>query len=424
MKTIVTTLTLSLLVSSIFGLAACAPLTKKPIEPAPGVDLMMGIQGNNVNGKDTDTNFIESSTEFSFTLFKTARDQNKNSLVSPLSVLLALAMTANGADGATLTEIEEVLAKGISIPELNEYLYSYIQGLPQHEKTKLSLANSIWFRDDQDRLKVEKNFLQKNADYYQAEIYSSSFDNQTIEQINSWVKNKTTGLIEKIIEEIPEDTVMYLLNAIVFDAEWERIYRQEEIRPDQFTSASGKKQVIEFMHSEESTFLKDSRGTGFVKPYADGHYSFIALLPKEGLDIDSYIDSLSGKEFVRILETARNTPVNVALPKFSYDCEIELNDALEEMGMPLAFSAAQANLSKLGQSSRGNLYIGEVLHKTFIKVDERGTKAGAVTKVDIKVEAYMETESVILNRPFVYAIIDTATNLPIFIGTVLDIPVD
>ena len=163
--------------------------------------------------------------------------------------------------------------------------------------------------------------------------------------------------------------------------------------------------------------LDDGRATGFAKPYAGGKYSFAALLPNEGVAIADYVASLSGETLIKTITGAEKTAVSVSLPKFSYDYTVKMNDALKALGMPDAFFRRPGRFQRLGRSSRGNIYIGEVLHKTFIAVDELGTKAEAVTKVEMKDEAYVETK-IVLDRPFVYAIIDNATALPLFIGTV------
>ncbi|MDD2283047.1 MAG: serpin family protein [Eubacteriales bacterium] len=403
-----------LLATITLNLTACAPSVQ-------AADLMAGISGKTVQGKSADAKFIGNTADFSLDLFKKTSNEEKNSLISPLSVLLALAMTANGADKQTLSEMEAVLGGDIGLEELNEYLYSYVKNLPNDKKSKLTVANSIWFREDNNRLTVEKDFLQKNADYYNAAAYKSPFDGQTLKDINNWVKENTDGMIDKILDQIDDDAVMYLINAIVFDAEWETVYNKANITEDSFTTIDGSKQMADFMHSEENIYLDDGRATGFIKPYAGNKYSFVALLPNEEIAIGEYIDMLSGEGFLQTIDGAINTTVSAALPKFSYDYKIQMNDALKAMGMPTAFSAAEADFNKLGQSSRGNIYIGEVLHKTFIQVDELGTRAGAVTKVEMKDEAYIETKAVVLNRPFVYAIIDNASKLPVFIGTVMEI---
>ncbi|HOC06645.1 MAG TPA: serpin family protein [Bacillota bacterium] len=395
------------------NLTACAPKVQ-------AADLMAGITGNKVQGKAADDRFIGNTADFSLELFKRSVAEKENSLVSPLSVLLALAMTANGADSETLAEMEAVLGKDISLEDLNEYLYTYVKHLPSEKNSRLSIANSIWFRDDENRFTVERDFLQKNADYYNAAAYKAPFDNQTLKDINTWVQEKTENMIDKILDEINEDAVMYLINAILFEAEWQQVYNKANIREGEFTAVDGDKEQAEFMYSEENIYLESDQAAGFIKPYA-GNYSFAALLPSEGIAIEDFIQGLTGDEFMHILDSAENTAVNAGLPKFSYAYTIQMNEVLKDMGMPLAFSAKDADFSRLGRSSRGNLFIGEVLHKTFIQVDERGTKAGAVTKVEIRDEAYYEVKNVVLDRPFIYAIIDNDSKLPLFIGSVMQI---
>lgn len=414
---------LLLVVLVALNLTACsAPFFKtEPSQPQKKADLMADITGEPVTEKPANDAFVESAAAFSLALFKETAAKTENTLISPLSVLLALAMTANGADAQTLAEIETVLADDIPLPELNQYLYTYVKSLSREEKCQISLANSIWYRDDEGRLEVESSFLQKNASFYQADIYSTAFDQQTVGVINRWVKEKTDGLIDEIIDEISDEAIMFLINAIVFDAEWERIYNQSDIRAGVFTGYTGRKQNALFMYSEEGAFIDDGCVTGFIKPYAGNSYSFVALLPERGADLNGYIASLSGERFLSTINSAVAVPVSAALPKFSFDYRVTMNAALAEMGMPLAFSAQQADFSNLGRSSRGNIYIGEVLHKAFIEVDERGTKAGAVTKVEMRDEAYIETKIVTLDRPFVFAIIDNATKLPLFLGAVIEL---
>ena len=381
-------------------------------------DLMEGVSPATVEGKAADTLFLNATARFSLDLFRRSIVEDNNALVSPLSVLLALSMTANGADKQTLTQMETVLGDTLRIDDLNRYLYTYCKNLPSGDKSKFTVENSIWFRDDENRLTVVPEFLQKNADYYGAAAYKAPFDDSTLKDINAWVKKKTDGMIEKILDTIQEDAVMYLLNAIVFDAEWQTIYNKNAVIHNTFTAFDGTKQDATYMASEENWYLSSSSATGFMKPYAGDKYRFIALLPKEGLSVTEYVQSLTGREWMALMNAAENTAVDTLLPKFSYDYTIKMNDALKSMGMANAFDGDTADFSRMAKSTRGNIYIGEVLHKTFIAVDERGTKAGAVTKVEMNDEAAI-MNNVRLDRPFVYAIVDTATNLPLFMGTVL-----
>ena len=389
---------------------------------AHATDLMEGVTANTVEGKSVDDRFTGQMAALSAELFKRSAADGKNTLVSPLSVALALAMTANGAAGSTLSQMSGLLGGDIPLNELNAYFYGYVKGLPSDKKTKLEIANSIWFRDDENRLKVDKDFLQTNANYYNASAYKAPFDDSTIEEINSWVNDKTEGLIDSIIDQISADTVLYLLNAIVFDAEWENVYNKEDLSNGTFTASDGTKQTVEMMHSEESRYLDDGKATGFIKNYAGGGYSFAALLPNEGTDLESYITTLSGSGLLATIEGAQSATVSATMPKFSFDFSLTMNNLLMEMGMTDAFNTDAADFSKMATSSLGNIYVGEVLHKTYISVDELGTKAGAVTKVEMRdMAAAIDTKTVVLDRPFVFMILDNATNLPLFIGAVTSV---
>ena len=158
-----------LLATIIFNLGSCAM-------PISAESLMDGVKARDVVPLDDISSHNTAVTDFAVRLLNATDESGKNVFISPVSVIAALAMTANGADGDTLSEMERVL--GMTSDELNLYLYTYLNSLPNGDKYKLSVANSIWFTDD-DNLTVNKDFLQKNADYYGAEIYKAPFNNQT-----------------------------------------------------------------------------------------------------------------------------------------------------------------------------------------------------------------------------------------------------
>ena len=331
--------------------------------------------------------------------------------------MLALSVTANGAKGETLVQMETLLGGDIPMETLNEYLYSYIKTLPSEKPSKLNIANSVWFRDN--GFTAEKTFLQKNADYYGAEAYKSAFDRKTLRDINNRVKKNTDGKIEKVIDDLDPDAVMYLINTVLFDAEWESIYKKDEISDSTFTALDGTKKTVPMMYSEEHSYLDDGKATGFIKPYKSG-YSFVALLPNGDISLSDYVASMTGKSFVDTIKNAKDIPVETAIPKFSYDYDIEMSGALKALGMALPFDPTKADFSAL--SDKGNIFISRVLHKAYIAVDEKGTKAGAATAIEAPAAGVWEDRRrVILDRPFVYAIIDDAARLPIFIGAVTDI---
>lgn len=339
-----------------------------------------------------------------------------NVLVSPTSVLMALSMTANGAEEETLAQMESVM--GMSIANLNAYAAEYLKNLPNEEKCKLSLANSIWFRDEENRLTVEETFLQTNKTYYGADIYKAAFDENTVKDINTWVDENTDGLIKEVLKSIPADAVMYLINALVFDAKWQNEYHTHDVYEDVFYVNSTTTQNVEMMRSEETDYLEDDQATGFIKYYAGRKYAFAALLPNEDVSLYQYVSSLTGAHLKELLSEPEAATVYAFTPKFEIEYQVEMTEILKDMGMVDAFGAA-ANLKGIGTSTRGNLYISSVLHKTFLTLDELGTKAGAVTVVEVSDEcAPMNIKNVKLDRPFLYMIIDCETSQPVFMGTV------
>lgn len=365
-----------------------------------------------ITGKLLDADFEQGQAAFSLALFQQAakESEGENLLISPLSVLPALAMTANGAEGQTREEMLQVLG-GYSMENLNGYLYKYLHGFGDEVK----LANSIWLRDA-EALTVHEDFLQTNVDCYDASIFKAPFDETTLKEINSWVEEHTDGMIGEIIDEIRATTMLYLINALAFEAEWQTPYTKSDIRTNNFYARDGSVQDAEMMYSNEHYYIEDEKGTGFVKDYAGGDYRFAVLLPNEGIDVYEYAAGLTAEGLRHTLGSIQSVSVEAAMPKFSYEYEILLNGALAGMGMPTAFSVSEADFSAMAEYEYGDLYISEVRHKTFIAVDERGTKAGAVTSVAVDEAFSSAGKKVRLDRPFVYMIIDEQHNLPLFMG--------
>lgn len=342
----------------------------------------------------------------------------ENPLVSPLSVASALSMTANGAVGETKTQMEQTL--GADTGSLNA-CFSVLQASLGNDK-QLKAANSIWMKDT-DTLHVEDAFLQQNADSYAAELYSAPFDDSTKTAINDWVSKQTDKMIPEILDELSEDAVMYLVSALAFDAKWERPFKSYEVWEGTFTARGGQEQTGDFLHGAVGQYLHDEHAEGFLKAYADGKYAFAVLLPDEATSIENYVNQLTGERLHAILASPIDESVEIALPKFKAEFSAELSENLKALGMTDAFDGEKADFTALGTSDEGNIYISRVLHKTFIQVDEEGTKAGAATAVEAAAEgAALYPHSVLLNRPFVYMIVDLETKLPIFLGALTALP--
>jgi len=377
-----------------------------------------------VAGKVSDE-FKDAAADFAFELLKESNKagyEGDSLLVSPLSVMLALSMTANGAEGETLKQFEKVLGGKMDIDSLNAQLFNYTSTLTSTEKAKFNLANAVWLTSDPS-FSVNRHFISRIENTFDADIVAADMTNPaTVDEINSWVKKETFDMINKIIDEgsLDEQTIMVLLNAIAFDAQWQNEISDKSCFEDDFNGTAGKKTVT-FMRTHGNRYLEGNNEIGFIKNYAGGDYAFLALLPDEGIDINDYVASLSGKEFLKICDEdfGDKYEVNTVIPHFSFDCSLSMAGVLEKMGIKDAFNPFTADLSGMGESTNGALYISDVIHKTHIELDNKGTKAAAVTGVVVNCyTAYIpaKVKNVVLDRPFVYAIIDTQTGLPIFLG--------
>lgn len=334
-----------------------------------------------------------------------------DALVSPVSVLAALTMTEAGARGETLAQMEE--AFGVDAGTLRLALSAYMSAV---EGTEVKLANSIWFRDD-GTFEPEQDFLASCASFAGADVFAREFNDAARREINAWVSEHTDGMIEDILDKISAEAVMYLVNALAFEADWESEYKAHQVHDGVFHAPDGDK-TAEMMYSEEHTYLSGEGFTGFMKPYRGGRYAFAALLPDGDAGLDGLAASLTGEMLASALENAENTTVEAAMPGFSSEYEAELSGALMAMGMTDAFDMEKADFTGMGRSALGNIYINRVLHKTFIEVTPLGTRAGAATVVEVGDNAAPaeEPKSVILDRPFLYMIVDTQYNIPLFIG--------
>ena len=350
----------------------------------------------------------------------------KTAMVSPLSILTALQMTANGAQGETLDEMMKVLGGNIDRDTMNQQLFNYYESLRSSDDAKFHVANAVWFTDN-SVFTIKKGFVDVVENTFRAQLAKVPFaDPATVDAINKWCSDNTDEMIPKVLDydAVGKETVMVLANALCFDALWLRPYEDYQVSEQTFHGANGDS-TVKTMKSKESCYIEGPNETGFVKRYCGG-YSFVALLPDSGVSIDDYLASLSGGEFVKLMNSlSYDYDVNAGLPEFTFDWDDSLVDVLKKMGMNAAFDGGKADFSALGEfSGNGRLYISNVIHKTHIEVNQSGTKAAAVTAVVVDGNAMpveREQKTVILDRPFVYAIVDTESMLPIFIGAVTDI---
>ena len=398
------TLTSAILISAL-SLSACQ--SEKSLETT---DLMTGIKAASHETVKPDDAFKSAYGNFSVELLKKCFDGKSNTLISPLSVSSALTMTANGANGQTKDEMEKILGSGIPLDKLNNYLSSFGGSLTSGEDFKLKNANSIWFIKD-NNFNVNNEFLQTNADFYHAEIYKRAYNSEIVNNINNWVSEHTDGMIDKLLDNGDALSNIALINATAFDAKWENYYYDNFVEDGTFTDANGNEQSVTMLISEESEYINGDNCTGFIKKYKGGKYGFAAILPDSNVSISDFVGLLNGDKLFKMLQNAESTNVVAKMPKFEYEYSAELSEALKALGMPTAFSDS-ADFSGI---SGDKLLISDVLHKTKISVTEEGTRAVAATGV-VMSAAPDGDKQVILNRPFMYMILDNETMLPLFAG--------
>lgn len=407
-----------------FGLTACGDNGEEN-KVSKTNNLTQNVEVVDVETKEIDDDFICATADFSVNLFKesTIEDiaEGKNVLLSPQSIITAMSMTTNGAKGDTLTQLQDTMYDGISIEEYNKYMQDYSGRLTSDKEVDFYLANSIWIKDDEN-LTVRDEFLQTCKSYYNASVYKEPFDNSTTDKINGWVSDNTNEMINSIINEIPKDTVMYLINATAFEGKWLVPYNEYQIKEDvPFTNAKGQEEMVVMLSSTEEYYLQDDMATGFMKYYKGGNYAFVAMLPNEDVAVEEYVTALTGDKLIETYNNREAVDVVVRMPEFTYEYERELSEDFMGLGVTDVFDGGKADLTGIGDSSAGNLAISRVLHKTYIDLDRNGTKAAAVTAIEVKTEGCAEpsrVETVILDRPFYYAIIDCKTGLPVFMGVV------
>ena len=374
-------------------------------------------------GEKMSGEFVRASASFGFEMLgKTATEGNV--MVSPVSVLYALGMTSLGSANNTRAQMEKTLFGGISVEDAAKYFRGFADNLPDTEKAKLTVANSIWLNQLAGRFSVNAEFLSDNASWYGADVFGLPFDMDALNRVNGWISDKTDKMIPKMLDDIAPDALMMLVNTVLFDAKWQTEYNKYQVSDQDFTSCDGTVTKRETLSSSEWQYITLGNGTGFIKPYAE-KYSFVGILPNEGEDVFKYAASIDGKAFVDAVTNPSREKVQVRIPTFTFDYGTELSGILADMGMSDAFSGSKADFSKMGEcSDGGNIFISRVLHKTRIELTPSGTKAAAATVVEMKATSAMPTQKpkqVYLDRPFVFAIIENETGLPIFCGVVSEL---
>lgn len=357
--------------------------------------------------------------ELGLELLRNIEREEGNSLVSPISLMRPLAVLAMGARGNTRAQIEHVL--GAPVDDRLEDELRDLAGQWSAAGDTFSLADSLWIHEE---FRPYGQFLARARKSFGTDVRTRAFDEATLLEINRWVREKTHGMIDSILEDIDPACGLYVIDACAFEGHWEEPYARSAVKRAMFHSEDGSIANVAMMYeAKTSGYLENELCTGFMKDYEGGRYAFIGLLPRKGMGISRFLANLSGDHLAELASMHSRDTVTTGLPKFDGRYRMNLSPLLQRLGMTDAFNPHRADLSAIAADRMGEpLYVGEVAQRTFIEVNERGTRASAATSINTVTGARpierVEHHTVILDRPFVYLIIDALENVPLFMGTI------
>lgn len=363
------------------------------------------------------------NNQFGFDLFRELQREkpDKNIFISPVSIGTALAMTMNGTAGATKDEMLQTMQLNRMDTEgINAAYQTLIRVLPKLDpKVQAVMANSVWYRQG---FPVLPGFLATCEDKYSSEVRALDFnDPNSVKVINGWVNDKTKGKINQIIDQIPSSTVMYLINAIYFKGAWKKTFDPKKTAKSPFYLQGGGETEVDLMNHGgiRLPYYENDLYQAVDLAYGgEEAFSMTVLLPKEGVSTGRIIAGLSQGDWAALAEGLKADSIIFSMPAFEMKYQKNLNSTLQQLGIKKAFTGGEADFSKMAQNV--DLFISEVRHKSFIKVNEEGTEAAAVTSVGIDVTSVPLLPVVVLNRPFLFAIREKATNSVLFIGQMMD----
>jgi serine protease inhibitor len=406
-------LTRALTLAAAASLAACAesPSASKPLEALPRPLTA------------TEQAVISGSNTFAWGLLREAgRGQTgKNVFVSPLSVSMALGMTSNGARGNTATEIHQALGFGaMSQAEINAAyrgLKDLLLGLDSN--VDMRVANSVWYRQG---FPFDAPFFQVLDQSFDAQATPLNFgDPAAPGQINAWVSEETSGRIPTIVETIDQDQVMFLVNAVYFKGGWTNRFDRGRTRDAHFRRADGSTVSVRMMGQSDMPvrFASTDQWAAADLPYGNGAFVMTVVVPERNVTLDRVMEGLdSSAEWAALTSLLHDTEVVVELPRFKVEWKDDLRPALQALGIQQAFRDGFADFSGMSATSGTSLFVSEVLHKTFVEVNEEGTEAAAATSVGMGVTSL--PPGIYADRPFLVAIRERFSGTILFLGRIED----
>jgi serine protease inhibitor len=341
---------------------------------------------------------------------------NNNIFISPASISMALSMVYNGAEGSTKTAMQKTLDyQGLSLSTINNSNSALISSLSNPDpKVTLSIANSAWLKQGYP---INSGFLNTVKSDYKAKAESLNFNDPSAPNtINSWVSNATNGKIPTIVNNIPSNEILYLINAVYFKGEWHTVFDPSATQDYPFTTSTNTQVQTPLMSSTSNyNYYEDNSVQAIELPYGKNQrLSMNVYLPT---DMSSFLKNLSHNQLSSISSKLTQQQGTIMLPKFTLNYSQNLNDTLKALGMTVAFDPyGAANFNGIAK----NAYITDVEHKTYISVDEQGTTAAAATSVGVGVATSANSGGFTMqvDKPFVFTIQDNTSKEVLFLGVI------
>ncbi|WP_026494859.1 serpin family protein [Butyrivibrio sp. WCD3002] len=366
--------------------------------------------------KKSKNELVIKSMDFALNILK--KDDSFNALVSPVSVFMALGMLTNGAAGDTREEL--LKAVSMDMDEFNNAMTELIRSTSKDDE-QLKLANGIWVNGAD---KLIKEYKKKMKEEYRAKLCAENFSVETANEINKFVSKNTKGMINRLVDMLPPASSMILVNALSFCGKWDKPFKEFQVNTEGvFTNVFGKKKRVTMLNGTAGRYFEVKGGKGFLYPYENEKYIFAALLPDRGMSVDDVLKASEATEITDALRNAIHTHVDIGIPEYTLDFETELSGIMKGFGVNNAFLSGKADFSEMLKGN-GEDFISQIIHKTHIELDREGTRAAAITGVMVLGAAPPipgRNKEVILDRPFIYFILDNADKIPVFAGRVDDI---
>lgn len=402
-------------------LGGCSNVSHVKADPAAKTEIKL----NEVDKRKYDEDKLNQGYgEFSFKMLTQLAENagKKNIMISPASMMMALDMLSAGAKGETLRQLNELFAKDTEPIDQQAFAANLMKRINASQKLKFACANAVWTNDTVLKGKVNPEYSKYIKKTFGAEFKASVFNDKTHEEVNKWVDGKTEHMIPQLLDEpLSPDAAMVLVNAIRFEAQWLNGYADSSVKKLNFRGTEGTKEASMLMSTEEGYFSSD-KATGFIKYYEGEEYAFVAILPNDTkADANEFIKTFSYEDYKQFIKSRTSEEVQTMMPEFRSDYGADLKEALIKLGVTDVFNKNTADLTGISVPDNTKLHVYKVVHKSHIEVDRKGTKAAAATGVltrDSAAPIKTEPKVVYCDRPFVYAIVDTVSMNPIFIGTV------